>query len=752
MSNRLLSSLPLLASRSRIAPAVTSCAAALAMAGAALPAAATSVAGPVAAGTSRMALGSAAAQSVLLLNGDRVLTRPGPGGRAIGTLLAAPRTGAVITLRMGSRTEYIPADALPYLGHGLDPSLFELAGLRRAEVGGRLRVRVTFAGRRPELPGVTITHSAARSADGYLTGSSARIFGVALQRQFQADHGSASYGRDGMFGGGVTISLAGAAAPPRARPQFPMHELTVTGTNLAGQADSGDLLVVINADDWHRFGDLNEIVSFFYHGMARYAVPAGHYWAVGWFGSGRQAPRMVVLPQFTVRGSHTQVRLAARAASSELRVATPRPSVLQSCDVTLVRTGLHGTSDEAGVDGFGPLWVSPTARKPSVGSLRDYTKEMRSSPARARGVPYGYNVAFAGPAGIIPVQRWVVAPASLATVTERYYQDVRSTGIWLTLGGYPQQLHASAFPIAPVPLPGLQIQYMSGGASILWRSSYTQFLRSGNGGSGDSVRRLLPGQKLTEAWNKYPLHPQPAVQLLHGRLASLAPQYPSAYRAGGKLWLSPTPFSDNEPGHTGPGFLSYGPGVKVSGSYAIYQDGVRIAHGSAVNGIPAVPLSHKPALIRFQLSAARRSASFPLSPASQTVWTWRSAPQPGAKLPPSWYCVSTSNHCAVQPMMTLDYNVTGMALNGTTAPGRQVIRLTVGHLQLGGHARITGATVRVSYDGGRTWRNATVTSAGAGNFTISFTAPVHADVTLRTGATDAAGGAITETIQDAYRS
>jgi hypothetical protein len=35
---------------------------------------------------------------------------------------------------------------------------------------------------------------------------------------------------------------------------------------------------------------------------------------------------------------------------------------------------------------------------------------------------------------------------------------------------------------------------------------------------------------------------------------------------------------------------------------------------------------------------------------------------------------------------------------------------------------------------------------------VSFTAPAWAEVTLRTHATDAAGGSIAETIQNAYRS
>ncbi len=143
-------------------------------------------------------------------------------------------------LQLGRVREEIPADALPYLGRGLDPSLFSVAALQRAESGGRLPVQLAFTGRRPALPGVTITRSGPRSADGYLTAASAIRFGAALARQVRADHARASYGADGLFGGGVQIALAGTARQAPARPAFRMHTLTVTGSNLSGQADNGD--------------------------------------------------------------------------------------------------------------------------------------------------------------------------------------------------------------------------------------------------------------------------------------------------------------------------------------------------------------------------------------------------------------------------------------------------------------------------------------------------------------------------------
>ena len=158
----------------------------------------------------------AAARPLLLINGIRLMSTPAPrGGQAIMLLRSAG--DGLLSLKLGSVREEIPADALPYLGRGLDPSLFSVAALQRAEAGGRLPVRVAFAGRRPALPGVTITRAGAGSADGYLTGASARTFGAALARQVRRDHARASYGADGLFGGRVRIGLAGAAPVAPAR-------------------------------------------------------------------------------------------------------------------------------------------------------------------------------------------------------------------------------------------------------------------------------------------------------------------------------------------------------------------------------------------------------------------------------------------------------------------------------------------------------------------------------------------------------
>ncbi len=166
-------------------------------------------------------------------------------------------------------------------------------------------------------------------------------------------------------------------------------------------------------------------------------------------------------------------------------------------------------------------------------------------------------------------------------------------------------------------------------------------------------------------------------------------------------------------------------------------------------------LSPSPGTVTFALSVALPGRfGHTLSPASQTVWTWRSAHEAGAMLPRGWTCVPNFRKpvraCAAEPMMTLEYAVAGLTLGGLAPPGLQTLHLTAGHLQLAKAAAITGASVSVSFDGGKVWHPAHV-SGHAGDYSAVFTAPAGASVMLRAHAADAAGGSITETITRAYQ-
>ena len=725
----------------------------------ALVAAPTAQGAPDAAGTVAVPGGHGGRQVVLIDGSRLVVGRLASGGQTV-VLRRGTSPASVLTLQFGGRQREIPAVALPFLGRGLDPSLVDLGALEKAE-SAWLPVQITFSGRAPKLPGVTVTSAGPGSERGYLTAAGAAAFGAALVRQFRADHARAGYGKDGMFAGGVTIALAGAPAARVTRPRFRLHTLTVAATDLRGRPDSGDVVFLMNEDNPLRFADPEESFNVFDHGTAKFSVPAGRYWAIGDFvnfSSNVPAERLAVLPQFTVRRGRT-VHLAERAATSEIGFTTPRPATLQLSGFTLIRGAGNGTTSSFGFSDAGlSLWVSPTTREPSVGTLQSFTSGQLTSSSDGSNAAYAYNLNYAGPRGRIPAdQHFDATPASLATVTENYVQDVHSTGDWGAFGGFRAELgflFALGFPLS---LPRTQTQYFSANPSLAWSSFYDAFtsLTKFGGGQSDAFRVYTGGQQLTEEWSGYPLHPQPDVQLLSGVMGATLPAFVSASRTGNTLSLATAPFSDNYPGHLGsPAFSFITGNVLPSGSYAIFQNGVKIAHGHPFNGIKPVRLSARPSDIKFVLSEHEHGSAFPLSTAATTVWTWRSARQPGATVPRNWFCGFSRHglvrHCAVQPMMTLNYGVRGLASDGRTRPGSQRIDLDVGHLQLATSARITSATAEVSFNDGQSYQPASVTSLSGGRFRIRFTAPAGVDVSMRVSAADADGSSITETILRAY--
>jgi hypothetical protein len=712
------------------------------------------------------ASGSGGAQPLLLLNGDRLVVPPGSAGARRMGLIRASRTDALEGLRFDGQTLEIPVDALPYLGRGLDPALFDLAALTRVERNGELPVRVSFGGAAPALPGLTVTSTGPGSEAGYFTAAAAARFGAALWRQYRADHATGRYG-GGLFGGGVSIALAGpasqaAALTGRPSPRFPMHTLTVTATNEAGHADTGDTIFISSADSVSRFNGLNETINFFYHGSAKFSAPAGHYWALAIFtafSGNNVALRFVVVPQFTIAGNHSALNIAERSASSQFVFRTPRPTPDAQGSFAVVRTSHAGgtysfTNEWSGLSAY----VNTTTRKPTVGRLNVYTSDV-GLPTTSTSVPYVYNLDYPAPPGIIPPQTYNVSAASLGTVHERYYQDVPSVGGFATFGGTLAQLSGfDLVEVNPQKMPADQVQYFSASPKMIWQNNIWTNFNAFDGFVTNNFQSYASGATTTENWNNYPLHPAPDVAAT-GAAGPFVPTQVSAGRTGNSLNLVVTPFSDNQPGHLGAGFFNDGAAL-VQGRYAVAENGRKLASGNAVNGVPAVKLAAAKGTVKFTYSAARYSSFFQLSPSSQTTWTWRTAPDAAATVGRSWYCTESfspttgaihfDRACAAQPMMTLNYAVSGLGLDGQTAPGRQVVDVTAGHIELGGHAAITGATAQVSLNDGESFRPATVTALGGGRFRLTFTAPAGTDVTLRVSATDAVGGSISETIERAY--
>src|SRR5262249_37793659 len=298
----------------------------------------------------------------------------------------------------------------------------------------------------------------------------------------------------------------------------------------------------------------------------------------------------------------------------------------------------------------------------------------------------------------------------------------------------------------------------------LWQADYSEFTRNlpgqTNGGQLDAFRLLRGGEHLTANWNQFPLHPGPNAVL--ARNVIFFPTLPSASRAGNKLTMDITPFTDNVFGHLGSGFFHIPAKVEhITGSYALFQNGRRIAGGNAVkaaslNGdlLLHAKLRPGPSQIRFALTASRAGKSYLLSATSRDVWTWPSRPEPKATVPARWYCryfvvhhvLHFNRHSAVQQMMPLRYRVAGLSLHGTTAPGRQSVAIKAVPLQLATPSPVRMAGVQVSVNGGKTWRHVGVHRTGPAGFRTGFTAPAGHQVSLRVTVRTKAGATLTATI------
>jgi hypothetical protein len=728
-------------------------------------------------------------KSILLINGDRLVLN---GKSAQVALAGGGFSAALMELRIGGREYDIPDAALPYLGRGLDLSLFNVAALPQATVNGQavLPVRIAFTGRTPRLPGVTVTSvsaagAAGRVAGGYLTAAGAKAFGAALARQFAADHATASYGSDGLFAGGTTVSLpgvagggsrlagAGGGTKSPSAPRFTMHTVTVDGVTSKGRPDTGDVVFLYNSVNNAIYGDPYEDPGFFYHGTARFSLPAGNYYALAFFADTNKAGfptsfRAVLLPRIGVPGSST-IRVRAASATDELTFTAPHAPTLLASVVQLLFNDKRGDGNAFALfqgPGF-PVWLSPTTTRLAAGTLREFVNAWLQSPPSAQPVPDSapdlYAAEFEDDSGLIRSQHFTLPATSLATVHAVYASDVDTTGA-VALSGFTTTELTVAGTVGlfvAEPVPARVTEYLDAQPGMHWMNAYYQSYQALGGGQTDIVRAFTPGSVQTQDWNVYPLHTpldsSPAAGL--GAAAGFFFATPvSVTRAGKYLTINVTPFTDDAAGHTGTGFLqgAFKNIGAIAGNFVIDVNGAQVSAGKITPDtsfgpfFDQLPLPAAPSTVSLTLRARRAGALFPLSTAVSDTWAWTSGGAPTQVPPAGWFCADGSPKCAVEPLLTFGYQVANLSLDGTVAAGQQQVTLSVGHQALTkSPAAITTVTAAFSLDNGATWQPAAVSGSGAAR-TLSFYAPAGRFVTLKVSAKDAAGGALTETVDKAF--
>jgi len=156
------------------------------------------------------------------------------GGTGVGS---GPGLGATMRLSLGGHHYVIPSAAVPYLNHGLNWTLFDVSALATGGEGGpaagpdQLRDAAARPARGGPLPG---------PAAGLASGLPDRLVGARVRYRADPPVPGGSPQRQVTAGtecsrAGSRSPLAGTTVAATARPDLPMHVLTMTATNISGQ-------------------------------------------------------------------------------------------------------------------------------------------------------------------------------------------------------------------------------------------------------------------------------------------------------------------------------------------------------------------------------------------------------------------------------------------------------------------------------------------------------------------------------------
>jgi hypothetical protein len=701
------------------------------------------------------ALAASTAKSVTLATGDRVMVAD-LGGQPTYAVVGTPTGNELFDSYQTASGDHfvVPVEAVPYLGRQLDSSLFDVSALLRDGLGdgARIPISLTFtAGTTPAAPpGVTLTSVGTSSATGYLTPGSGAAFAAGLRAAIGADvRAGHQPGTGALFGGVASISLSAGGVTPVVQPHYALHILQLNAVDLTG-APVDAFAILLNTDSISKQNAFVPISG----GIGRVAVPAGDYSALVSFddfdaNGNLTAGRLVTLMDFAVPDSPTTTTVAIdeRTATVPISVSTPRPAVQDSLDLGWWRkdaTGVAGGTDFLEF-GSGPPLYTNTQPAATTGAFRYRVQWGGAGPAT--GPRYRYDLAFASDS--LPAdQNYTVRRNQLATIQQSFYTDPASTFPGSFLSGPVDDFISGYSIIGGSQAPGTLTQYLNSGESAQWRQAY--FSPSGVEYDAD-VHTFQAGRHYSAEWAHGPLAPNVGA---HTGPTSLLPCLACASPSAGTLSLGFSEGGDSAPDHTALSFFG------GSTHYTLYQDGVVVADqdnvlGAELTNLPSTPTTYREVYDTDFSAVAGVSQS--TSTHTDITFKYRPDLDPGNTLPSADLCdfdlVATAP-CQILPVLSLSYHLATDYTN-TGKVGTQSLSLDVSHLtydRLGSHARITSASVSVSFDGGKTWQSATVLGA-QGHYLALWQNPRSAAGTtpeLKVTATDSVGGSITQTVANAY--
>lgn len=544
-----------------------------------------------------------------------------------------------------------------------------------------------------------------------------------------------------------------AAHPTAVIPQYPLHILEIDGIGLDGGAAEATTFL-LDTDDMKRFALPIQLRG----GVARVAVPSGNYFAITVFATydpatGTSSEHVVSRTDLAVTAPGTTVLTAdARTATARVGAVTPRPSTTDGDVESIGRTDAVGATGLFSTGSTGATWMTPQPAA-QVGALSYRALDIGAA-GPAGPDPYRYDLSFAPSDHIDANQTYRPDPSRFQTSHYVFATDPANPAHqagWVIGAEGPT---GGAGMMHFVPVPERLTDYIGVSTDdVNWSADYMPVEKAPNQDSELEFEDLGvyrgPGQ-VWRTWGHGPLTPQVG-QYTNG-MACNACVDPDT----GVTDFGITEFTDSDPNSAA---HDLGPGY--SATFSVYRDGVQVANQS---GWPHAELSGdpaQPATYRLVYDADTTGSGLPMSQSTKTHTDITFQYKPGSPeqptLPADDVCYAANFEalkCQILPALSLDYQLATDGSNTGHLPV-QLLDLGVGHQSYqgqGSHAAITGATVSVSYDAGKTWVAATVVPTGGGHYLAAWpnSAPKGSMPWLKVTATDAVGGAISQTVADAY--
>ncbi|MFN8082751.1 MAG: hypothetical protein U0Q14_00810 [Dermatophilaceae bacterium] len=671
---------------------------------------------------------------VRTLDGHLMALGPEPGGLAVRLPVANPGEAGVSVRvhRTPEGTFVIPLRLAGLVGSPLDPRVFLVDGVGRGTARG-VAVSITYTSSTAPsaVPGVEIVSRQGLTASGYVTTASRIALGRALATSDAAS----------LF---THVAALRVSAAPLVQPLFPMVTLTLRGINaqggpLDGGADAA-YVQVVNVDDARRYSGF----ATFVRGQARVSVPVGHY-HVDTVSVNRLKPtelRSVLQPEVVVSTAMT-LTTDARTATVPVRISADVATVPELTGTAYGRYDATGAGAASGVlvvpPGVAAL-SAPTAPV-TIGTLRVLALARLAAPTVVRN-RYGFEVVRELGGVIPPSMTLTVRRAEMVTENDLYYSPIAGQGMstrttWLgdfavSWGGWVQ----SQSRLTTYLMPDLRIL-----------GGYAPWVDQTSGAIGPvyygAVQRAGAGALRTVPWAKAPVGPSLPTQDSGGGIVC------PVCVSDDTLTFSTYPFGDTVPAHWS---LPAGTSVDVeSGSWQVTADSALIVAGDgAPHGYVALPTGTGMMGLTTTQTGRRGGSATP----STYTSTWDLPVAAAAPAPVAWRCLTgASGACAALPVILVDYGLP-LRLDNSVAAGPQVATLRLWHLDRRVPVDLASVTLRLSYDGGGTWRDAAVTGVGGGAYRVTFTAPsaggAPLDVAVDLSATERSGASVHQVTTAAF--